>query len=577
MTLLLTCRGIGKSFGEKQVLKNIDLDISRGDRIGLVGSNGAGKTTLANIITGSLDYDQGVLLYRQHNLEIGYMQQRQDLPEITHHKLTGEAGEMETDFLVASSRMGLRGVQHWEEERLQGLSGGERTKLALATVWAGCPDLLILDEPTNHLDYQGVEWLIKELKQFAGAVLLISHDRYFLDRTVNQIAEIEAGSISLYAGNYSYYREEKQRNYQSQLHTYQSQQKEQQRIEAVIGQLKDWSAKAHRESRQKGGASGNKMGTKEYFRAKAKKRDQAVKSQIKKLERMRGQGLEKPPGDPRIRLDIGEREKTGRRLIQADNIVKAYGENLLFKNSSFYINRGDRVGVFGPNGCGKSTLLRILLGQETVDAGEVFLSPSARLAFISQDLAIDDHKSTLQIIADREKSEGQQLITLIVNLGLSFDRLQQRLSALSQGEQVKIQMALALIGGSDLLVLDEPTNHLDLYSRESLEEALSQYSGTILLVSHDRFLLERVCTSLLVFERQQVIRIEGKLDGYLNQQPQGQAASQRRADKKDELLLLDTRMAYVLGELARCQPGDSRYEELDREYNELLEQKRRLN
>jgi len=293
--MLISCRHIKKSYNDKIVLDGIDLDISRGDRIGLVGRNGAGKSTLADILTGNSEYDEGSIISSRRKIKVGYLRQTED-GGVFRDVMINEV-EMSGELQRLTSHLGVAGLDVLGEERWHHLSGGEKSKLALAAVWAAQPDLAILDEPTNHMDYQGMEYLIQELQRFDGAVIIISHDRYFLDKTVTQIAEIEKGKITMYPGNYSDFRAAKQQLRESQWHLYKSQQKEQRKIDQAIEQLKTWSDKAHRESRHKGGGM---VGGKEYFRKKAKKRDQAIKSQMKRLEKMRQEQVERPTADPRV-------------------------------------------------------------------------------------------------------------------------------------------------------------------------------------------------------------------------------------------------------------------------------------
>ena len=313
--MLISCRKIKKSFGSTVVLNSIDLDILNGDRIGIVGRNGSGKTTLANIITGCLEYDDGSIITARRQINISYLRQSQSDPHLLINTINSKEENRELRRL--SSHLGIRKIHEWSDERLNHLSGGEKTKLALARVWASHPDLAILDEPTNHMDFEGLHSLISQLSAFQGAAVIISHDRYFLDHTVTKIAEIEDSSIRIYNGNYSSYREAKQKERESQQHIYESQQKEQRKVQAAIRQLKTWSDEAHRESRQK--AQGI-MGGKEYFRKKAKKRDQAVKSQIKRLERMHQEQIERPKADLQVSFDINVREKGSSRLLEAEGI-----------------------------------------------------------------------------------------------------------------------------------------------------------------------------------------------------------------------------------------------------------------
>ena len=571
--MLISCRKLTKSFGDKVVLNGLGMDICQGDRIGLVGRNGAGKTTLANILAGGLAYDEGSMISTRQKLSIGYLRQNEAEPELFSSVLSNET-MVNGEFQRLTSHLGINRIHDWSGERLRNLSGGEKTKLALAAVLAAQPDLIILDEPTNHMDYLGVEYLVAELNRFPGAAIIISHDRYFLNSTVSQIAEIENGKLKMYPGNYSRYREAKQQEKESQWHRYQSQQKEQQKINATADRLRNWSDKAHRESRQKGEG----IGGKEYYRKKAKKRDQAIKSQIKRLEKMRKEGIAPPTEDPRVNFEVNAREKGNRRLLEADSISKAYGKLTLFEDSSFYINRGEKVGVLGPNGCGKTTLVKLILRLENLDEGRLFLSQSARVAYVSQDLPRYEKENLKSLIQDWPLEKQKSTFQLFIGLGIAYDRLSVALGELSRGERMKIAMGLALMDEYDFLILDEPTNHLDIYSREALEESLKQFPGAILLIAHDRYLLDQVCDRMLVFDNQKIMRIEGRVSEYFTlKQETLTKHSSGKAGNGEELLLLETRISWVISELSRYKPGEPNYLVLEQEYNELIEQRKRLN
>ncbi len=571
--MLVNCRKITKSFGDKTVLNGVDIDICQGDRIGLVGHNGAGKTTLVNILSGSLDYDGGSIITTRQEFNIGYLRQSEVEPQLFLNVLSNET-KVNGEFQRLTSHLGINRIHDWSGERLRNLSGGEKTKLSLAAVLAAQPDLIILDEPTNHMDYQGVEYLAAELNRFSGAAIIISHDRYFLDNAVTQIAEIENGKIKIYPGNYSRYREAKQQETENQRHLYQSQQKEQQKINAAISQLRNWSDKAHRESRQKGEG----IGGKEYYRKKAKKRDQAIKSQIKRLEKMREEGIARPTEDPRVNFNVYAREKGNRRLLEADSISKAYGKLTLFEDSSFYINRSEKVGVLGLNGCGKTTLVKLILSLENLDEGRLFLSQSARVAYVSQELPRDEKENLKSLVKDWPLEKQKSTFQLLVGMGIPYDRLSIALGELSRGERMKIAIGLALMGEYDFLVLDEPTNHLDIYSREALGKSLEQFPGAILLISHDRYLLDQVCDRLLVFDNKIITRIEGRVSEYSAPKQETRTKnSSGKADNDEGLLLLETRISWVISELSRYKPGEPNYLALEQEYNELIEQRKRLN
>jgi len=583
MALLLSCRGITKMYGELKILRDINLDINTGDRIGLVGKNGAGKTTLANIIFGSLDGDSGNIIRHKKDLRAAYLEQVIDYSEHRGNDILLKACPGgSSDLLRISSHLGIKQLQHWDERRFNALSGGEKTKLNLTCLWAAQPDLLILDEPTNNLDILGMEWLIKELRKYQGTVLAISHDRYFLDQIVHRIAEIEDGKVSNYNGNYSFYRDEKKRRYESRIHQYEVQEKTKQTIAENIEQLTNWSAKAHRESRSKAAALGPKMGGKEYFRAKAKKRDRNIKSKIKRLEKIEVEGIAKPEDESQVKFAFKKAGRGAKRVLEAQNITKSFGGQLLFSESSFYIKRGEKIGVYGSNGSGKTTLIRAILGEESLTAGEIFLSPSLHIGYLGQDVTDLDGKKTIAETLDIERSGRQSAaITLLVNMGFTVTMLNQRIDTLSMGERRKLKIARLVLQENDILILDEPSNHLDLHSREELEETLIRYNGTILLVSHDRYMLEKVCDTMIVIEEQRINRVEGGWEAnHKSYNHQGQSDSRNRTGNNQEIqeekLLLETRLSYWLGEISRYKPGQAEYEKADLEIKELMKMKKEL-
>lgn len=569
MGILLSCREVKKEFGEINIFNNISFDIAVGERIGLVGLNGSGKTTLANIIAGSLENDGGSLCWHKSSVNIGYLKQEsayvENLFDITNIK----------DYLYTSSTLGLRRICEWDDQKLKNLSGGEKTKLSLSQIWSLNPDFLILDEPTNHLDYQGVKWLVKELKKYKGTVLIISHDRYFLDESVTRIIEIENKALQNYNGNYSFYREEKKRRYENQLNEYTLQEEKKKRISEQINALRDWSAKAHRDAPAKAAASGNKMGGKEFLRAKAKKMDTQIKSRIKRLEKIKIEGIERPKEETKISFRLKPATLRGNRIIEASNIDKAFNDKVLFKDSSFYIKKGEKVAIFGENGCGKTTLLKILMGIEEVDKGEIFLSTSAKLGYLSQDIAhLDLKKKVLDCFHITSREEKGRLQTLLFNMGFGENMLTHAIGTLSLGELTRLRIAELITNECDLLILDEPLNHLDIHSREKLEEVLENYNGTIILVSHDKYMMDRICNKLLVFESNKVKRIELGLKEFLENKLNAKADNLREINEKK--MLIENEISYVLGELSKYAEGTDEYIKLDLRFMELMNKKKEL-
>lgn len=569
MALLMSCREVKKDYGETNILNDISFDIAIGERIGLVGLNGSGKTTLANIIAGDLAADSGSLLWHKKSVNIGYLKQ-----ESAYMGQKIEEPHM-TDYLYTSSMLGLGKINDWDETKLNNLSGGEKTKLSLSKIWVQNPDFLILDEPTNHLDYEGVQWLIKELRKYKGTVLIISHDRFLLDECVTRIVEVENGVLQDYYGNYSLYREEKRKRYESQLNQYLLQEEKKKEINKQINTLKTWSAKAHSDAPAKAAAAGNKKGGKEFLRAKAKKIDIQVKSRIKRLERIKIQGVERPKEEDTISFQLKPASLKGNRIMEARDLAKAFYDKVLFRDSSFYIKRGDKIGIWGENGCGKTTLLKILMGLEGADNGEVFLSTSAKLGYLSQDIAhIDPHKRVSDCFDATTRQERGRLQTLLFNMGFSEDMLVHPIGSLSLGELTRLRIAELIVKECDLLILDEPLNHLDLHSRELLEKVLLDYNGTILLVSHDRYMMDQVCSKLLAFENKSVNRKELRLKEYLADRRNPKKEFPKEAEEKR--MVLENEISFVVSALCKYAENTEEYIRMDLRFKELVRQRKEL-
>ncbi|QNF29227.1 ribosomal protection-like ABC-F family protein [Metabacillus elymi] len=558
---ILQARNLKKHFGEKPVLEDLSFDLNKNDRIGLVGANGAGKTTLANLIYGDIEPDQGTI-NRNPQMRIGYLLQSVDYTVNDDNQLSAE-------FLERASELGLKKVHSWQEERFSHLSGGEKLKIALAQIWATNPDILILDEPTNHLDFQGVNWLMNQLQEFNGTVILISHDRYFLDKTITKVFELDLGKLTIYNGNYSTYRIEKQKRYEDQLHQYDVQQKYKARVEGQMAQLQQWAGKAHRTMR-------DQEGFKEYHGVKAKKLDNAINSKMKRLnQELEKNKVDKPIEEKKVRFQFEASKKRGKRIVEAKSLSKTFSNRMLFKESHFYVNHGERIGIIGPNGSGKTTLLNMLLGNETITSGELSISASLNIAYLSQDVAdMPISQTAIEALNLSEKDKLFQARTTLANMGMKADKLTQPIGTLSLGERTRIKLTNMLLCENDLLILDEPTNHLDLASREQLEETISKFPGTILIVSHDYYFINKLCNKLLVIEDRKIKRLEMNLEQYELKKKQ-----QITPDKQlleEELLRVNTEISAVLGELSLLSPESEKYKELDASFLSLTKNKQDL-
>lgn len=460
----ISVQHLSLSFGDRLLFQDISFSAERAERIGLVGPNGAGKSTLLHLLAGT--------------------------------GTSPDAGQIRID---------TRGSVHLmlqESAAPTTLSGGERTRAALAEALSSNAGLLLLDEPTNHLDMSAVEELIDSLRTNFATLVIVSHDRYFLDQTVDRILELENGKITEYTGGYTDYRNQKARTYAERLHRYEEGVKRQQALEEDIQALRNRAEKAHRLSTKKD-SSGLKMGVKEAKRARAKKMDQKVKSDIKRLERMKEQNEPRPQKEREVYFRLDGNAPSGKRVCEAKNLAKHFGSRTLFENGNFVLCRGERIALVGLNGSGKTTLIRMLLDQESYE-GELWLSPSAKPYLIEQDfLSLNRSDTVLDYLHEQLGSIDGPMRVQLHNMGLTQKHMFQRVNSLSFGEKMKLKLAVPMLRSEDFLILDEPTNHLDLPTREQLEETLSTYNGTLLIVSHDAYLLDRLCTRVIAIENEQ--------------------------------------------------------------------------
>ena len=561
--LLMRIKNIKKEFGEKIVLKDINLDIKINSRIGLVGKNGCGKTTLAKIISGLERMDSGIIDKFNQNIDICYLKQISEIDFESFNSFFKNSDN--NDFFKTSSELGLKKVQTWEEDKLKHLSGGEKTKLSLSQVLNRNCDLFILDEPTNHLDLLGIEWLINEIKHKLKPMIIISHDRYFLDQVVEEIAEIEDGKINLYQGNYTTYRNIKNQNYQSQLHQYHNLKRKEREIDEEIDRLKRWSQIAHRDSTKK-------EGYKEYWRMKAKKKDRQIKSTIKRLEKMKEEGVTKPIAENEMTFEFTNEERLGLRLVLASNLTKQFNQDILFTNSRFYLERGDKVGLIGANGCGKTTLIKMILGLDCDYQGELFVSKGIKAAYLSQDIFDLNEEMTLnQLISSYDKDKQTKIRTYFASNGITSLMLHQKIANLSLGERTRIKIIFLIIEEHNVLILDEPTNHLDLQSLEQLEKTLHEYQGTIILATHDTYLLEQITTKLLVFKNQSIMKMEMGYKEY-----QKLLKNRVSIDQSQQLEIIQNQITFILSELNKYPSSDRKYHELDQKFKELILKKQQM-
>lgn len=514
----------------KPVLSNISLQFYRGAKIGIVGPNGAGKSTLMKIM-GGIDTDYSGEAWPGENITVGYLPQEPQLDpsktvlENVKDGARGTADKMDrfneisnimadppedVDFDALMEEMGtlqeqIDAVDGWTLDNqleiamealrcppsdwsVENLSGGEKRRIALTRLLIQKPDILLLDEPTNHLDAESVTWLENHLKEYAGAVLMITHDRYFLDNVVGWILELDRGKYFPYEGNYSTYLEKK-------------------------------SQRLEQESREESGRQKAIKDELEWIRQGPKGRQTKSKARIAKFEQLVASQENRSPGKAQIVIQVPER--LGGKVIEAKNISKAYGDKLLFENLSFMLPPGGIVGVIGPNGAGKSTLFKLITGQEKPDAGEVDIGTTVRLGYVDQSRDhLDPSKNVWEEVSDGldyVKVNGHDMSTRAYVGAFNFkgQDQQKNVGKLSGGERNRVHIAKMLKKGGNVLLLDEPTNDLDVETLAALEEAIENFAGCAVVISHDRFFLDRLATHILAFEGDSHVEwFEGNFEAY---------------------------------------------------------------
>ena len=509
--------GLVKSFDlEKKILDGLTFQIDTGERVGLLGRNGAGKTTLFKILTGELDYDSGTvqiasgrrvgLISQIPVYPAGYtvedvlqtafarmfrMKDEMDALALRMEKgASDEAtlrrygelnarfeglGGWDTDTAVTKVANGLSISDEMRTRLFERLSGGEKTRVNLGRLILEDTDVLLLDEPTNHLDLQATEWLEEYLRKFRGTVVTISHDRYFLDRTVTRIIEIQDGKAEFYSGNYSFYAIEKERRYQERMKQYLKEQAKIQQLEKAAEQMHLWAF------------MGNDALHKRAF------------SMEKRIERMRT--TQKPTKARRLEARFQSREFKGDEVLQIKGVSKAFGERRLFEDVYLRVEGGERIALLGENGTGKTTLLNMLVGLDSPDAGMIRLGPSVKAAYLPQVIHFaHPERSILDTMLYELDITPQSARNRLAAYQFTGEDVFKSVSVLSGGELSRLRLCMLMDESINLLILDEPTNHLDIDSREWLEQAVEEFDGTLLFVSHDRYFINRFATRVWELE-----------------------------------------------------------------------------
>ena len=548
--MILACQKIEKAFGGKSVLNNVNFLINEGEKAAVIGINGAGKTTLFKIITGEYEADHGEVIF-QKGSTYGYLSQvidvsshrsiyeemldaKKDIIEMEKKirqlekdisTLSGEALERAMEsYSRLTDRFEKANGYAWKSEitgvlkglgfdesqfdtLIHTLSGGQKTRVALSRILLMHPDLILLDEPTNHLDMESIRWLETFLSNYRGAVLIVSHDRYFLDKVVDKVIEIERGNSQVFNGNYSAYAEKKKAQRDAQMKLYMNQQQEIHHQEEVITKLRSFN------------------------REKSIKRAESREKMLSKIEL-----VDKPVTlNSKMRITLEPEVLSGNDVLTIEGLSKSFGDKALFRNLNVQIKRGEVVGLLGANGTGKTTLLKIINRQLRADSGKIRYGSKVSIGYYDQEQhVLDDSKTIFDEISDAyPKLTNTRIRNVLAAFLFTGEDVFQVIGTLSGGEKGRVSLAKLMLSNANFIILDEPTNHLDIQSREILEEAINNYEGTVFYVSHDRYFLNKVCTQIADIDYGKIKLYAGNYD-FWYESSQLLIRQMKEANKKKE-------------------------------------------
>ncbi|WP_425447594.1 ribosomal protection-like ABC-F family protein [Dethiothermospora halolimnae] len=620
----LSLNKIKKYYAANKILDDVTFEAKSQERIAIVGRNGTGKTSIFKIISGIEKYDGGIMAIRK-GAKIGYLDQIPDYPKEYRvidvlnkafdsifdikskmsklekemgeqskgniEKIMKEYGKLQSQFehkggydieeKISKVCVGLKIDEDFKNRKFVNLSGGEKTTVILGKILLENPDILLLDEPSNHLDINSVEWLEEFLKEYKGTVLVISHDRYFLDKVANRVVEVEDKKTTTYEGNYSYYVKEKEKRLLEQYKHYQNQQKKLKSMEEAVKRFRDW---------------GNRADNEDMFKK--------AKSMEKRMEKM--DKIDKPILErKKIGLDFEVSGRSANDVVIVENITKSFGENMILKNLSLNIKYGEKLCLLGKNGTGKSTLIKILTGDYKQDSGKVKIGSNVKIGYLDQNIKFNNENLTIleefrqQFIMPEGKARG------ILAKFLFYDTdVFKKVCNLSGGEKSRLKLCMLMHSNINFLLLDEPTNHLDVDSREMLEDTLQNFNGTILFVSHDRYFVNKISEKIVELENNRLTGYLGNYDYYKKKKEELMIGKTKRKEKdkkmkkkeknikrnqgldddakiKQEIINVEKEIEIIEGEIAtkdkEMENNSTDHEKLGEIYGEKEELENRLN
>ena len=533
-----------------KILDGLTFQVDSGERVGLLGPNGCGKTTLLRILTGEVSCDEGEVVIapgkrlglisqipvypagytvenvldtafaplREMEREMEELAQRMGADSDSallsrYDKLSAAfqaGGGYDTDTNKNKVCNGLSISREMREQLFDHLSGGEKTRVNLGRLILEDTDILLLDEPTNHLDLRATEWLEEDLEKFTGTVLAVSHDRYFLDKVVDRVIEIQNGKAEFYSGNYSFYAVEKERRYEEKLKQYEKEQAKIEQLEKAAEQMRVWAY----------------SGMDKTFKR--------VKSMEKRIERMRV--TDRPRKERRMEARFGEREFRGDEVLSIKGLKKSFGDRTLFSDVNLEVEGGERIALLGDNGTGKSTLIKLIMGEEGAGEGRIRLGPTVKIGYLPQIIHFSHPERNLvdTMIYDLDCT-AQTARNRLASFKFRGEDVFKPVSALSGGEPSRLRLCMLMDAQINLLILDEPTNHLDIQSREWIEEAVEEYEGNLLFVSHDRYFIDRFATRVWMLEDGHITDFKGNYQEYLTARQRAQNAGRVIAPAAQEI------------------------------------------